>query len=96
MASWTEEGWELLEGLALNAAVFTGFNQSAFRLIDDALRVCDIAEKNPGIGKKIKNIYDEDRFWHPFHDGKILIWKVDSIGLKFTGAFYSLPDVLVV
>ena len=95
MARWTEEGWELLEGIALNAAVYTGFPESGRKVIDDALRVCALAEQHPGIGKKIKNIYNEDRFWHPFHDGKVLIWKVDAKGLMFVGAFYFIPEFLI-
>jgi hypothetical protein len=56
MARWTKDGWELLEGIAFNAYAFTGFKMSALKVIDDAKRVCSIAEANPGIGKNIKNI----------------------------------------
>ena len=73
MAKWTEGGWELLEGLALNASAFTGFSVS---------------------GKNVKNIFDEDRFWHPFHEGKVLIWKIEENELIFIGAYYSLPEII--
>ena len=96
MARWTKDGWELLEGIAFNAYAFTGFKMSALKVIEDANRVCSIAEANPGIGKNIKNIIGEDRFWHPFHDGKVLIWKLDDEGVLFLGAYYSLPDHLVI
>lgn len=95
MARWTEDGWELLEGIALNAAAFTGFESSGRKVIEDALRVCEIIENNPGIGVLIKNIFDEDRYWHPFHEGKVLIWKKDQIGPVFIGAYYSLPSNLI-
>lgn len=96
MARWTEDGWQLLEGLALNASVFTGFSSSGQIVIEEALRVCKLVELNPGVGKVIKNIFDEDRFWHPFHDGKVLIWKLNERGPIFIGAFYSLPKDLFV
>lgn len=96
MARWTKDGWELLEGIAFNAYSFTGFKMSALKVIEDANRVCSIAEANPGIGKNIKNIFGEDRFWHPFHDGKVLIWMLDDEGVLFLGAYYSLPDHLVI
>ena len=96
MAKWTQEGRELLETIALNAYLFTGFRASALNVMEDAQRVFKIIEANPGIGKKIKNIFGEDRYWHPFHDGKILIWKMDDQGIIFVGAYYSLPlDVQV-
>lgn len=95
MARWTEDGWELLEGIALNAYAFTGHKTSASNVMSDARRVCKIVEANPGIGKQIKNIFNEDRYWHPFHDGKVLIWKLDDEGVLFVGAFYSLPNPLV-
>ncbi|MBI2605345.1 MAG: hypothetical protein HYW49_04620 [Deltaproteobacteria bacterium] len=95
MARWTEDGWELLETIALNAALFTGFESSAHKVMEDALRACTLIESNPGIGKKILNIYNEKRYWHPFHEGKVLVWKLDSNGNPvFTGAFYSLPEYL--
>lgn len=94
MAKWTKEGWELLETIALNAYLFTGFRASALNVMEDAQRVCKIIESNPGIGKKIKNIFGEDRYWHPFHDGKILIWKLDKNEVLILGAYYSLPDEL--
>lgn len=96
MARWTEDGWQLLEGIALNTSVFTGFPISGRKVIEDAHRVCKIIELNPGIGKNINNIFDEDRYWHPFHEGKVLIWKLDDEGPLFIGAYYSLPDLLVV
>ncbi len=94
MAKWTEGGWELLEGLALNASAFTGFSVSGKNVIEDALRICKIIELNPGIGKNVKNIFDEDRFWHPFHEGKVLIWKIEENELIFIGAYYSLPEII--
>lgn len=96
MARWTEDGWQLLEGIALNASVFTGFPSSGNKVIEDALRVCKLIELNTGIGINIKNIFDEDRYWHPFHDGKILIWKADNKGPLFIGAYYSLPEDLLI
>ncbi len=92
MAKWTKEGWELLETIALNAYLFTGFRASALKVMEDAQSVCKIIEANPGIGKKIKNIFGEDRYWHPFHDGKIILWKLDGKEIIFVGAFYSLPN----
>jgi hypothetical protein len=96
MARWTKDGWELLEGIALNAYAFTGFKASALKVMEDATRVCGIVEANPGIGKMVKNVFGEDRFWHPFHDGKVLIWKLDDDGVMFVGAYYSIPYDLVV
>lgn len=96
MARWTEDGWQLLEGIALNTSVFTGFPSSGKKVIEDALRVCKLIELNTGIGKSIKNIFEEDRYWHPFHEGKVLIWKLDDEEPLFIGAYYSLPDLLVV
>jgi hypothetical protein len=58
------------------------------------LRICNLVEANPGIGKNTKNIFSEDRYWHPFHNGKVLIWKLDDDGVLFVGAFYSLPTEL--
>lgn len=57
MARWTEEGWELLESIALNAFVFTGFKLSAVRVIEDAKRVVDLVEANPGLGKRVRNVF---------------------------------------
>jgi hypothetical protein len=94
VARWTEDGWQLLEGIALNTAVFTGFPSSGKKVIEDALRVCSLVELNPGIGKNIKNIFEEDRYWHPFHEGKVLIWKLDDEGPYFIGAYYSLPEII--
>ena len=94
MARWTRDGWELLEGIALNAYAFTGHKTSAFNLINEAKRICNLVEANPGIGKNTKNIFNEDRYWHPFHNGKVLIWKLDDDGVLFVGAFYSLPTEL--
>jgi len=96
VARWTEDGWQLLEGIALNASVFTGFPSSGKKVIEDALRVCKLIEQNTGIGKNIKNIFDEDRYWHPFHEGKVLIWKLDDEGPLFIGAYYSLPEIIMV
>ncbi len=96
MAKWTEDGWELLESIALNAYVFTGFKASASKVMEDAIRVCNIIEANPRIGNHIKNIFEEERFWHPFHGGKILIWKEGPEGIIFVGAFYFLPLELFV
>lgn len=95
VARWTKDGWELLEGIAFNAYAFTGFKASALRVIEDAKRIGNLVEANPGIGKNIKNIFGEDRYWHPFHDGKVLIWKLDDDGVLFIGAFYSLPNPLI-
>jgi len=95
MARWTKDGWELLEGIAFNAYIFTGFKASALKVMEDAARVCRIVMANPKIGKNVKNIFGEDRFWHPFHEGKILIWKLDDEGVIFVGAYYSLPSDLV-
>ncbi|MFA6236062.1 MAG: hypothetical protein WC635_01940 [Bacteriovorax sp.] len=96
MARWTEDGWQLLEGIALNTSVFTGFPSSGRKVIEDALRVCKLIELNPGIGKNIKNVFDEDRYWHPFHEGKVLFWKLDEEKPLFIGAYYSLPEILMV
>ena len=96
MARWTKDGWDLLEGIAFNAYVFTGFRASALRVMEDSARVCSIVESNPGIGKNIQNIFSEDRFWHPFHEGKVLIWKLDEEGVLFVGAFYALPPEVYV
>lgn len=96
MARWTEEGWELLESIALNAFVFTGFKLSAVRVIEDAKRVVDLVEANPGLGKRVRNIFNEDRYWHPFHEGKVLIWKITPDGeVIFIGAYYSLPELII-
>jgi hypothetical protein len=95
VARWTKEGWELLESIAINAYAFTGFRSSALRVMEEAKFVCELVETSPGIGKKMKNIFDEDRFWHTFHDGKILIWRMDEDGVLFVGAFYSLPEQLL-
>ncbi len=94
MARWTKDGWELLEGIAFNAYAFTGFKASALRVMTDANRITNLVVANPGIGKNIKNMFGEDRYWHPFHDGKVLIWKLDDEGVLFVGAFYSLPGEL--
>ena len=96
MARWTKEGWELLEGIALNAYAFTGFKLSAFKVLEDAKRISALVDSSPRMGNKIRNIFGEERFWHPFHDGKILIWKTEDSGeVIFVGAYYSLPDDII-
>ena len=96
MARWTKDGWSQLEGIALNAFAFTGFKNSALIVIEDAIRISHLINSNPRIGKKIKNIFNEDRYWHPFHDGKVLIWRIDEEGVVFIAAYYSLPENLIV
>lgn len=96
MEKWTEDGWELLENIAINAYLFTGFESSARNVIEDARRVCKIVLKNPNLGKIIINIFGEERFWHPFHDGKVIIWKAENGIITFVGAFYSLPEEVLI
>lgn len=40
--------------------------------------------------------FNEDRYWHPFHEGKVLIWKITTEGeVIFIGAYYSLPELII-
>lgn len=94
MARWTQEGWESLETIAFNAYQFTGFRASALNVMRDAKRVCDLIQGHPGIGKSIKNIYNEDRYWHPFSEGKVLVWKSQDQEIIFVAAYYALPEEL--
>lgn len=96
MARWTKEGWELLEGIALNAYAFTGFRLSAYKVLEEAKRISSLVDSNPRLGNKITNIFGEERYWHPFHEGKVLIWKIEENGEAiFVGAYYSLPDQII-
>lgn len=96
MARWTKEGWALLNALADNAVAYTGYPSSGKSLMKDADDMCNQILHSKALWKKISNIHHEDRYWHPFHKGKVLIWKTDALGPIFIGAFYSLPSPLMI
>ena len=49
MAKWTEEGLQLLETIALNAALRTGFPSSTHNVFEEARRITNTADANPRI-----------------------------------------------
>ena len=95
MARWTKEGWASLEHIAENAVAYTGFPLSGIKIIQEAQEICELIESSNGPWKKIQNIFGETRFWHPFHSGKVIVWKADHKGAIFVGVFYSLPEPLI-
>lgn len=96
MARWTKEGWANLEHIADSAVSYTGFPTSGIKVIQEAQKVCTLVESSKGPWKRIDNIFNQIRYWHPFDNGKVLVWKTDEAGPIFVGVFYSMPNPLTV
>lgn len=96
MARWTKEGWANLEHIADSAVAYTGFPASGIKVMQEAQKVCKLVESSNGPWKQVDNIFNQTRYWHSFHNGKVLVWKTDEVGPIFVGAFYSMPNPLTV
>jgi len=93
-ARWTKSGWESLLVIADNAVAFTGHPESGLKIIAETERIWNLIQPTNALWKPINNIFEQERFWHTFSDGKIIYWKKDQNGPIFVGVSYSLQDPL--
>lgn len=93
---WTENGWQLLKIVAINAALKSGFESTAEKVIKDAISLSQKVASFPEAGTLIKNIYGEDRRYSVFNNGKVAIWKIKDNRPLFVGAYSSIPEPLVI
>lgn len=93
---WTQDGWHLLKVVAFNAAIKSGFESTAEKVIQDAIALTQRIIQFPHSGNKVTNVYGESRYWSTFNAGKIAIWKVDNDSVLFIAAHSSLPDLILV
>lgn len=91
MQNWTPEGWQLLKRVAIQAALKSGFDTTAHKVVKDAITLTAQVIQHPYSGQKCINMYGEDRYFSVFNAGKVAIWYVDVAGPVFVGAYSSLP-----
>lgn len=96
MQNWTPEGWQLLKRVAIQAALKSGHDTTAHKVIKDSISLTAQVIQHPYSGQKTENMYGEDRYYSVFNAGKVAIWFIDSAGPVFVGAYSSLPNPIVV